>query len=101
MANFVVGTPVETTESTVEVTVDVNNPLPVGRHKLQLIVVDQEGNQSLPDVVEVIVKDTENPTAVLKAPPQVEFGRSFILDGRESTDVPPGKVVKYIWTRLD
>ena len=101
MANFVIGTAIETTAPTVEVTVDVNNPLPVGRHKFQLVVVDQEGNQSLPDVVEVIVKDTQNPTAVIKAPAQAELGQSFVLDGRGSSDVPPGKVVKFTWTMLE
>ncbi len=101
MANFVVGTPQETPQSTIEVTVNAQTPLPIGKHRFQLVVVDDSGNKSLPDTVEVIVKDSINPTAVLKAPPQVEFGQSFLLDGRASTDVPPGKVVKYIWTMLE
>ena len=49
----------------------------------------------------VVVRDTQNPTAILKAPSQVEFGMSFLLDGRDSSDVPPGKVVKYIWTMME
>lgn len=101
MATFVIGTPIETNVSSIEVTVDPNNPLPVGRHRFQLMVADDSGNNSLPDTVEVIVKDSTNPTAVLSAPPQVEFGATFQLDGRRSSDVIPGKVVKYVWIMLD
>jgi len=100
MASFTVGSPLETTEATIEVTVDPANPLPIGRHSFQLVAVDDSGNQSLPDTVEIIVRDSQLPTAILRAPSQVEFGRSFVLDGRESSDVPPGKVVKYIWTMV-
>lgn len=100
MPKFVVGTPVETTVPTVEVTVDAQTPLPIGKHKFQLVVVDESGNQSLPDTVELVVRDSINPTAILRAPSQVEFGRSFILDGRASSDVPPGKVLKWIFTLL-
>ena len=101
MAKFEVGAPVETDEPKIEVTVDPQSPLPVGRHKFQLVVADDAGNHSLPDTVEVVVKDSFNPTAVLRAPTQVESGKQFVLDGRASSDVPPGKVVKYIWTMLE
>jgi hypothetical protein len=101
MANFVVGIPQEISQPSIEVTVNAQTPLPVGRHRFQLVVVDDGGNRSLPDTVEVLVKDSTNPTAVLKIPSQVEFGQSFLLDGRASSDVAPGKVVKFIWTMLD
>jgi hypothetical protein len=101
MANFVVGTPQETQQPAIEVTVNPQTPLPVGKHRFQLVVVDDAGNASLPDTVEVIVRDSKNPTAVLKVPSQVEFGQSFLLDGRASSDVAPGKVVKFIWTMLE
>ena len=101
MANFVTGTAVETVEPTVEVTVDPQVPLAVGSHVFQLIVEDDAGNQSLPAAVKVVVKDSQNPTAVITAQSQVEFGQAFVLDGRQSSDVPPGKVVKYIWTLLE
>ena len=100
MANFVIGTPIETTEATIEFTINPSSPLPVGRHKVQLTVVDDSGNQSVPDTVEVIVKDTKNPTAVLKVPSQVEAGQSFVLDGRSSTDIAPGTIKTYIWNWL-
>jgi hypothetical protein len=101
MAKFVIGAPVETREPGIEVTVDPQSPLPVGRHRFQLVVADDSGNQSLPDTVEIIVRDTTNPTAVIRAPTQVESGKSFILDGRASSDVPPGKIVKFTWTMLE
>ncbi|MCA1568394.1 MAG: hypothetical protein LC803_22650 [Acidobacteria bacterium] len=101
MAKFVIGTPIETRESGVEVTVDPQSPLPIGRHRFQLVVGDDSGNLSLPDTVEIIVRDTTNPTAVIRAPAQVESGKSFTLDGRASSDVPPGRVVKFIWTMLE
>jgi hypothetical protein len=31
----------------------------------------------------------------------VEFGEAFGLDGRRSSDVAPGRVVKYIWTLVE
>ena len=101
MAQFTIGTPIDTEESTIEVTVDPNAPLPVGRHVFQLVVADDSGNASLPATVEVIVKDSQAPTAVIKAPTQVEFGRSFPLDGRASSDIPPGTLVKFTWTMVE
>ena len=101
MAAFVIGTPVESADPVIEVTVDPAAPLAVGRHRFQLAVVDDSGNVSLPDTVDVIVRDTTRPTAVLKAPSQAEFGTSFQLDGRASSDVAPGKVVKYIFTLVE
>jgi hypothetical protein len=100
MAKFTIGTPVTGTDPTIEVTVDVNNPLPIGQHSFQLIVVDESGNKSLPATVNVVVKDTQNPTAVVSAPTQAEFGQSFTLDGHLSSHVPPGKIVQFIWTQL-
>jgi len=101
MAKFVVGTPVETDTPVIEVTVDATSPLSMGRHRFQLVVVDDSGNRSAPDTVDVIVRDSTNPTAVLAAPTQVEVGTSFSLDGRRSSDVAPGKVVKYIFTLIE
>jgi len=98
MANFTPGSDVVTTDPTVEVTVTPTAPLAAGAHKFQLVVVDDSGNKSDPMVVTVIVKDTTKPTAILTAPEQVEFGKSFVLSGTKSSDVPPGKVVQFIWT---
>jgi hypothetical protein len=100
MADFSINTPIETAEPTIEVTVQRTNPLRVGRHRFQLIVVDDSGNQSLPDGVEVRVFDGERPTAVLRAPASVGFGQSFPMSGEGSTDVGGGRVVRYIWTYL-
>jgi hypothetical protein len=97
MPIFTLGTPVDTKEPTIDVTVNKEQFLPPGRHKFQLVVEDDSGNRSDPDTVEVIVRDTVKPTAVLDAPAQVQPLQSFRLDGRRSSDVAPGRVVKYEW----
>ncbi len=100
MPEFRAGQPVVTETPEVEVTVAANAPLPAGRHRFQLVVADDSGNSSDPSVVEVIVRDTQKPTAVLDAPREVELGRSFQLSGRRSSDIG-GRIVRYTWTRLD
>jgi hypothetical protein len=98
MAQFAIGQPITTEEAGIEVTLDEKTALPVGRHVFQLVVVDDAGNESKPAEVVVIVRDDQAPTAVIKAPTQIGFGKSFKLDGSASADLPPGKIVKYIWT---
>jgi hypothetical protein len=101
MPEFRTGQPVETDAPDVEVTVSPTALLPAGRHRFQLVVVDDSGNRSDPSITEVIVRDTTKPTAVIDAPREVDLGRSFQLSGRRSSDIAPGRIVKYIWTRLD
>lgn len=98
MADFVIGTDISTDTPTIEVTVNADKPLPIGRQTFRLVVVDDSGNVSQADQVQIIVADQDAPTAVLKAPQVVGFGKSFGLDGSASFDVGGGKVVKYIWT---
>ena len=100
MAEFRVGQAVVTDNPEVEVTVEPNAPLSPGRHRFQLVVTDDSGNASDASVAEVIVRDTQKPTAVLDAPREVELGRSFQLSGRRSSDVG-GRIIRYTWTRLD
>ena len=100
MANFVSGQPVQTTESVVEVTVSAATPLAPGRHRFQLVVVDDAGNESEPASADVIVVDNQRPTAVLDAPQTVAFGSSFKLSAARSADLPPGRIVSYRWTRV-
>jgi hypothetical protein len=100
MAEFVVNQDVTTQTPTVEVTISANNPLPLGRHRFRLIVVDDAGNRSAADEAIVIVADQDNPTAVLRAPSLVGSGRSFNLDGSASFDVGGGRVVQFVWTYL-
>ena len=100
MANFVIGTPVVTTDPHVDVTVSPNAPLAPGQHRFQLVVVDDAGNRSAPTIADVVVIDDQKPTAVLDAPIKVSLGASFTLSGARSSDVAPGKVVEYRWLQL-
>lgn len=100
MAEFVLNADVVTREPTVEVTVTRERPLALGRHTFRLIVVDDAGNKSIPDEVQIIVADQENPTAVINGPRIVGFGASIPLDGSRSFDVGGGRVVEYVWTYL-
>ncbi len=100
MAEFVINQDVNTDVPTVEVTISANNALPVGRHRFRLVVVDDSGNVSLPDEADVIVADTQAPTAVLGTPGTVAFATTFNLDGRKSFDAGGGKIVQFRWTYL-
>lgn len=100
MGTFVPGQAVVTTEPQVEVTVAPSSPLSPGRHRFQLVVVDDSGNESAPAMVDVVVIDNRKPTAVIDAPSTVPFGTSFSLSGARSSDLPPGKIVQYQWQQL-
>ncbi len=100
MAEFAINADVVTNVPTVEVTLSPDKPLPLGKHRFRLIVIDDSGNKSIADEVQVIVADQQNPTAVLNAPTAVAFGASIPLDGSKSFDVGGGKVVQYVWTYL-
>lgn len=100
MAEFIINTEVITKESTVEVTVNPDRPLPLGRHTFRLVVIDDSGNKSIADDVQIIVADQQNPTAVLNGPRIAAFGASIPLDGSKSFDVGGGRVVQYVWTYL-
>ena len=99
MAEFRVGQPIETDVADIEVSITASSPLPVGRHRFQLVVVDENGNQSSPDVLEVVVRDTSRPTAVIQGPREVDLGRSFQLSGSRSFDIG-SRIVRYQWTLL-
>jgi hypothetical protein len=100
MAQFVINQPVTTDTSSVEVTVSPDRPIAVGRQRFQLVVADDSGNASKPDVVEVIVADQDAPTAVLTVPRVVGFGHSFTMSAERSFDTGGGKIVRYTWTYL-
>ncbi len=100
MADFAINADVTTDQPTVEVTLSTDKPLSLGRHRFRLIVVDDAGNKSIGDEVEVVVADQENPTAILSAPGVVDFGKSFVLDGSRSFDVGGGRITSYQWTYL-
>ena len=57
MPRFVPGRAVVTDDPVVE----VEGPLPPGRHRFQLVVVDELGNESEPAVVVVMVRGSVGP----------------------------------------
>ena len=112
MAKFVIGqtTELKSEEKTLEVVMDPANPLKIGTHVFQLLVVDDNNNASAPATVTIVVVDRERPTAVIEvinarneriANPTVEipFREQFVLTGDKSTDVG-GQVKTYVWTLL-
>ena len=101
MAEFKLNTPIETSDPTIEVTVSTTDPLPIGPLRFQLVVFDEQNNPSKPAFLEVTTRDTQLPTAVLDGPREgVELGQSFSLSGARSSDVDPGKIVRYEWTMV-
>lgn len=109
MPVFKVNTPVPQTGHTVKVDVTPAEPLPLGMNRFQLVVIDDAGNPSEPTFLNVIVRDSEKPTAVLQmvdssgraVDPSIPFGSSFFLTGVNSKDTPPGKIAQYQFTLLD
>lgn len=109
MAEFKPNVPVVQKDPLVTVDIDPANPLPPGKYRFQLVVIDDSNNESAPAVLDVIVADTERPTAVLDVvnvdkaivAPNVAAGNSFFLSGARSSDVAPGKVKAYRFTLLD
>lgn len=109
MPEFKPNVPVVQADPLVSVEVKPDSPLPPGKYRFQLVVVDDANNESDPAVLEVIVADTERPTAVLDMvnadkvviKPNVSVGESFLLSGARSTDVAPGKVKSYRFTLLE
>jgi hypothetical protein len=107
MANFQLNVPIETIDNHVQVTPSPGDPLRPGRHVFQLVVVDQSGNRSAPATVEIIIRDTTAPTAVLRLvipdgeDPntwQPSENMAFELSAADSSDIGGGPIVRYIWT---
>jgi hypothetical protein len=109
MAEFKINVPVVQADPSVTVDITAANPLGVGKHTFRLTVVDDSGNESDPAFVDVVIVDTEKPTAVLDlvnrdgkiVDPSVGFAQPFILSGARSKDDPPGKVKEFRFTLLD
>jgi len=100
MAKFLINNPVETGDPKVVVDIDPQSPLPVGRHRFSLVVVDDSGNESESDFLDVIVADRERPTAVLQGPEVAAFGKEFPLSGAKSFDVGGGTIKVWRFTYL-
>lgn len=98
-----IGTP----DELLRIIVDPGDPMPIGAHYFVLTVVDDSGNISQPAKVQVVVRDTAAPTAVVTAYDMngrplrdntLEYGSGFMLNAKGSVDLPPGKIVKFVWS---
>ena len=78
-----------------------------GPARLQLIVVDDAGNQSDPVFVDITVQQRPQPTAALAlvddqgaaiTPAQVPYGAGFTLSAWDSTAVAPANIAEYRFT---
>jgi PKD repeat protein len=87
----------ETADPDFTFAVDPANPLALGSHTVRLVVVDDAGNVSAPDMATVRVVDRGAPTAVLDAPATVPFGQDITVSGARSVDVE-GLIARYRWT---
>jgi hypothetical protein len=99
-AELVPNTPIETEDAILEISMNPQALLRPGQHVFQLVVTDDAGNVSAPAEVEIIIRDTQAPTAVLDVLPSrtLEFGASFQLSAERSSDVAPGQIARYSWT---
>tara|TARA_R110002049_G_scaffold23490_27_gene82745 strand:+ start:1492 stop:1821 length:330 start_codon:yes stop_codon:yes gene_type:complete len=86
-------------DAKLSISVDEQNPLPVGAYEFQLVVTDDSGNNSQPATVRVVVADDKAPTAVIDAPGRVSFATDFTLSGERSIDVG-GELTKFVWTLI-
>jgi hypothetical protein len=100
MAKFIINVPVETVDPKVEVEINADNQLSFGRHRFSLVVVDDSGNESDADAIEVLVADRDKPTAVLQGPDIVGLGSSFSISGARSFDLGGGVIKTYRFTYL-
>jgi hypothetical protein len=108
MPEFKENVPVVQADPLVSVDIKQDQPMSTGKHRFRLVVVDDAGNESDPAFLDVVVRDTEKPTAVLEVvnsdgaivEPAVPFGKPFILSAAQSSDVAPGKIQEYRFTLL-
>lgn len=109
MPQFKTNVPVAQETADVKVDVTEAEPLPLGPNRFSLVVVDDSGNESEPFFLNVVVLDSEKPTAVLNVvnadgkviAPEIAFGSSFVLSGADSRDKEPGTIKEYRFTLLD
>jgi hypothetical protein len=83
----------------------IEGGLAPGKHVFSLVVVDDEGQQSEPDeVVVMVIRDTKIPVANAgkdkEGDSAVLEGSSVTLDGSGSRDPDGGEITRYIWTHV-
>lgn len=97
--------PISTSDAILEID-QTNEQLPLGEHNIELVVVDNSDNKSIPVTLKIVIVDTEKPTAIIELvdkagktieDPKIPHGSGFILSGKKSTDIGGGVIVEYRW----
>ena len=101
LGNLQANQTIETDTPTLAVTASPASPFNSGRYVVQLVVVDDAGDQSQPVLAELIVVDDVAPTAILDAPDRVAVtAPSITLSGDRSFDIG-GTIQEYEWISLN
>jgi hypothetical protein len=107
MSQFVKNVPVYQGDPQDALQVASDTGWPAGTSRLQLIVVDDAGNQSDPVFVDITVKQRPPPTAALAVvdrggapitPPRVPAGASFTLSAAGASSPVQAQIVEYRFT---
>jgi hypothetical protein len=107
MSQFVKNVPVYQGDPRDALQVGGDPPWPAGASRLQLIVVDDAGNQSDPVFVDITVKQRPPPTAALAVvdgggapitPPRLPAGASFTLSAAGASSPVQAQIVEYRFT---
>jgi hypothetical protein len=90
------GSPIRTEVPAVTFHADPAHPFAAGPHEVELVVRDDFGDSSAPQVHHITVQDTVAPTAVVAVPATAGFGAPVTASGGASSDVG-GHIVTYRW----
>ena len=85
-----------------------STPVPVGAQNYQLVVEDGSGNRSAAVELQLMVKDTVAPSAMLavfdsngQSITQIDQGQTFTLSGQHSSDANGGVIAQYHWRAVN
>ena len=100
MPQFVPGPPIETETPSNRGNCHPRQASAALATPISAVVTGDAGNVSTPALVEVVVRDSQKPTAVLDAPRLAEAEQSFEVSGSRSTDTALGRILRYQWMML-
>lgn len=99
MPELPLNNPRTTGESRFEVTGPNNTPLPAGRYRFRLEVIDDLDQRSDASEVEVLVLGGR-PVVRLRAPQSVALGQPIPLEAVEAASPNNVPIRRFVWTRV-